>query len=222
MSPISNVSRKKTVRDIPNVELEPPRIFVQKWVDYSEKYGIGYCLSDGCTGVHFNDSSKISRVGQSDKFSYVERDRSSQKRTDKVETLPFLSEHPPHMQKKLDILKHFTKYLSKQDGSSAKVSKLLAPSDVAPDGSELVYVKKWQKTSHGTVFCLSNQLVQIYFKDRTELFCNLSQKTVTYISKQRQITTLANRDAAKSQNEDFVKRLKYVRDLLKKSSSKPA
>ena len=125
------------------------------------------------------------------------------------------------MEKKLDILKHFTKYLAKQEGSSAKVSKLLAASDVDPEGSEVVYVKKWQKTSHGTVFCLSNQLVQVYFKDRTELFCDLAHKTLTYISKQRQITTLANRDAAKSQNEDFVKRLNYTRDLLKKSSAKP-
>ena len=34
-------------------------VFVKKWVDYSSKYGLGYLLSNGSTGVFFNDSTKI-------------------------------------------------------------------------------------------------------------------------------------------------------------------
>ncbi len=34
-------------------------IYVKKWVDYSSKYGLGYLLSNGFTGVFFNDSTKI-------------------------------------------------------------------------------------------------------------------------------------------------------------------
>lgn len=34
-------------------------IYVKKWVDYSSKYGLGYLLSNGYTGVFFNDSTKI-------------------------------------------------------------------------------------------------------------------------------------------------------------------
>jgi polo-like kinase 1 len=34
-------------------------IYVKKWVDYSSKYGLGYLLSDGSTGIYFNDSSKM-------------------------------------------------------------------------------------------------------------------------------------------------------------------
>ncbi len=37
----------------------PSEIHVKKWVDYSTKYGLGYLLSDGSTGVYFNDSTKI-------------------------------------------------------------------------------------------------------------------------------------------------------------------
>lgn len=36
-----------------------PDVWVKKWVDYSSKYGLGYLLSNGATGVFFNDSSKI-------------------------------------------------------------------------------------------------------------------------------------------------------------------
>jgi polo-like kinase 1 len=34
-------------------------IYVKKWVDYSSKYGLGYLLSDGTTGIYFNDSTKM-------------------------------------------------------------------------------------------------------------------------------------------------------------------
>ncbi len=36
-----------------------PSVWVKKWVDYSSKYGLGYLLSNGTTGVFFNDSTKI-------------------------------------------------------------------------------------------------------------------------------------------------------------------
>jgi polo-like kinase 1 len=35
-------------------------VYVKKWVDYSSKYGLGYLLSDGTTGIYFNDSTKMS------------------------------------------------------------------------------------------------------------------------------------------------------------------
>jgi polo-like kinase 1 len=46
---------------------------VKKWVDYSSKYGLGYILSNGATGVFFNDSSKIILDPAGQNFCYVER-----------------------------------------------------------------------------------------------------------------------------------------------------
>lgn len=40
-------------------EAAGPSIWVKKWVDYSSKYGLGYLLSNGASGVFFNDSTKI-------------------------------------------------------------------------------------------------------------------------------------------------------------------
>ena len=34
-------------------------VWVNKWVDYSSKYGLGYTLSNSNVGVFFNDQSKI-------------------------------------------------------------------------------------------------------------------------------------------------------------------
>lgn len=36
-----------------------PMVWVSKWVDYSDKYGFGYQLSDESMGVMFNDTTKL-------------------------------------------------------------------------------------------------------------------------------------------------------------------
>jgi polo-like kinase 1 len=36
-----------------------PMMWVSKWVDYSDKYGFGYSLSDESIGVVFNDLTKL-------------------------------------------------------------------------------------------------------------------------------------------------------------------
>lgn len=46
---------------------------MKKWVDYSSKYGLGYLLSNGATGVFFNDSTKIILNAKTDYFEYMER-----------------------------------------------------------------------------------------------------------------------------------------------------
>lgn len=36
-----------------------PKVFIVSWLDYCNKYGMGYALTDGSVGVHFNDSTSI-------------------------------------------------------------------------------------------------------------------------------------------------------------------
>lgn len=48
-------------------------IWVTKWVDYSSKYGLGYLLLNGSTGVYFNDSTKIILSPCGTYFDYIER-----------------------------------------------------------------------------------------------------------------------------------------------------
>ena len=48
-------------------------VYVKKWVDYSSKYGLGYLLSNGCSGVFFNDYTKIVFNPKKEYFEYLER-----------------------------------------------------------------------------------------------------------------------------------------------------
>lgn len=38
-------------------------LFISKWIDYSNRYGFGFQLSDRSVGVLFNDSTRISYSG---------------------------------------------------------------------------------------------------------------------------------------------------------------
>lgn len=46
-------------REDAHLPLPDERVFIVSWVDYCNKYGMGYALTDGSVGVHFNDSTSL-------------------------------------------------------------------------------------------------------------------------------------------------------------------
>jgi len=56
-------NKEQSVSKIKNPSV--PNVRVIKWYDYSTKYGLGYVLSNGATGVFFNDGAKF--VSQSER-----------------------------------------------------------------------------------------------------------------------------------------------------------
>jgi hypothetical protein len=42
-----------------DVDLPEERVLIASWVNYCNKYGVGYALTDGSVGVHFNDSTTL-------------------------------------------------------------------------------------------------------------------------------------------------------------------
>jgi len=42
-----------------DVNIPDESVFIVSWVDYCNKYGMGYALTDGSVGVHFNDSTTL-------------------------------------------------------------------------------------------------------------------------------------------------------------------
>ena len=73
-------------------------MWVKKWVDYSSKYGLGYLLSNSCTGVFFNDSTKILISQDGHNFNYYERKAtSSNSEKQDVMKTHTLSEYPKEL-----------------------------------------------------------------------------------------------------------------------------
>lgn len=179
---------------------EGPDLWVIKWVDYSSKYGLGYLLSNGATGVYFNDSSKVVFDPSSNTFDYIER-RSSDKQ-ESVETHS-LALPPASLQKKITLLQHFRNYL--EGTTIAPATALQHP---------LPYVKKWMATEHAIIFRLSNKVVQVCFLDRTELILSSESKLVMYVNKRGERSVHSLSSAMESSNAEMTKRLKYTKDML--------
>jgi|GEM_PF-3364050 len=177
---------------------EKPAVFVEKWVDYTSKYGLGYILESGIVGVYFNDSTKLVVDRDREHFQYYERASNTfQSHT--------LDEYPDELKKKVTLVKHFRTYLEKD----CDISK---PPPAFQQDIVLPYVKKWIRTRHAIFFRLSNRTVQVAFFDDTQLLLSAQARMLTFFDKQKNATTIAISEA-KAQ-PDIFKRLKYTKEVL--------
>lgn len=153
--------------NIPLQSSKEPEVWVKKWVDYSTKYGLGYFLSDGATGVFFNDSTKIILDPNGHHFEYMERRSSDRQDIGKEYNL---QNYPKELQKKVTLLMHFWSYLegnekykSLQDKNEAAKGADGSYPERKVSSKDTVYVKKWMRTRHAIMFRLSNKVVQVNF-----------------------------------------------------------
>ena len=75
-------------------------------------------------------------------------------------------------------------------------------------------MKKWKKTKHAIMFCLSNKIVQVNFTDKTEILLCSENKQVTYVNKIGERSNYPLSSALESNNVEMSKRLKYTKEIL--------
>ena len=211
---------RETNKNDPN--LKGPDTWVKKWVDYSSKYGLGYLLSNGYSGVFFNDSSKIILNPETKVFFYIERrspDRQEVIVTHKID------EYPKELQKKVTLLQHFKNYLE-GDNNNKNDEKDKDKDEENNENNKneekekeigekpFTYVKKWMRTRHAIMFRLSNKIVQVCFQDHTEIILSSESRIVTYVNKRGERSTYPLSSALENSNYEMTKRLKYTKDIL--------
>ncbi|KAK6301346.1 hypothetical protein J4Q44_G00294440 [Coregonus suidteri] len=76
-----------------------PIFWISKWVDYSDKYGLGYQLCDNSVGVLFNDCTRMIMYADGDSLQYI----------DKMAAESYLSvrSYPATLSKKITLLNHW-------------------------------------------------------------------------------------------------------------------
>lgn len=87
-----------------------------------------------------------------------------------------MTDYPKELEKKVTLLAHFKSYLDQNFKKEEIEHK--------EPMKERVYVKKWIKTRHAKMFRLSNKVVQVYFKDKTEILLDSTTKRITYTNKE--------------------------------------
>ncbi|KAF8792693.1 Serine/threonine-protein kinase PLK1 like protein [Argiope bruennichi] len=81
-----------------------PFVWISKWVDYTDKYGIGYQLCDNCIGVFFNDGTHLVLLADGESLQYIERNNEEQYYT--------MHNYPAEMNKKITLLNYFNTYMT--------------------------------------------------------------------------------------------------------------
>uniref|UniRef100_A0AAQ6ADL7 Serine/threonine-protein kinase PLK n=1 Tax=Amphiprion ocellaris TaxID=80972 RepID=A0AAQ6ADL7_AMPOC len=155
-----------------------PIFWISKWVDYSDKYGLGYQLCDNSVGVLFNDYTRLIMYADGDSLQYI----------DKTAAESYLSvrSFPASLNKKITLLKYFRNYMSEH--------LLKAGANMARrEGDELArlpYLSLWFRTKSAIVLHLTNGTVQInFFQDHTKLILCPLMAAVTYIDEKRDFRT---------------------------------
>ncbi|KRZ97327.1 Serine/threonine-protein kinase PLK1 [Trichinella sp. T8] len=185
-----------------------PVFWISKWVDYSDKYGIGYQLSDNSVGVMFNDKTKL--VLHADE------------RLIQLQFIQFNDEEvycttenfPEFLKKKVTLMKYFKSYMHEH---LLKAGAHKAPS-AGDELARLPSLRDWFRTRSCIVFLLNNGTVQVnFFHDHTKLVLCPLMEAVTYMDEKRNFNTYLISALVKSGcSEDLLSRLKYARSMVER------
>jgi polo-like kinase 1 len=197
-----------------------PQVWIARWLDYTEKYGMAYLLSNGCVGVFFNDTSKIVLASNGEDFEYIERSPSTKhtKQNDYAPVLPVhhtMSNYPDSLKKKVTLLRHFKGFLfEEQRKRGAMDSDEEAAITRGSGSSDLTFVKKWIRTPDAILFRLSNRTVQVNFKDTSSIVLCSESSLVTYADKSGNRSNHVLSKILHEGRPDISRRLRYTRDIL--------
>ncbi|KAJ8687080.1 hypothetical protein QAD02_022874 [Eretmocerus hayati] len=154
-----------------------PFVWVSKWVDYSDKYGFGYQLSDDGVGVMYNDGTRLIMLANNHNIHYIDRLGD--------ELYYTVADYPRHLEKKMKLLNFFLRYMNdhlmKAGGAIAiKQSDALARTP---------YMHQWFRTQTAVVMLLTNGSLQINFQDHTKIILCPLMAAVTYIDQEKNFRT---------------------------------
>ncbi|XP_072378705.1 serine/threonine-protein kinase polo [Diabrotica undecimpunctata] len=153
-----------------------PMVWVSKWVDYSDKYGFGYQLSDDCVGVMFNDTTKLIMLPNGINVHYVDKNGD--------ESYMTVDNYPKQHEKKMKLLSYFSRYmrehLLKTGAAVVKETDCM---------SRTPHLHQWCRSTSGVLMQLNNGTVQMNFGDHTKIIMCPLLAAITYIDEDRAFRT---------------------------------
>ncbi|KAI0986165.1 hypothetical protein GJ496_002067 [Pomphorhynchus laevis] len=153
-----------------------PFIWVSRWVDYSDRYGLGYQLCDDSIGIVFNDNTRMLQASQDcEDIQYIDQNG--------CECFYKLTEYPEELFKKVTLLSYFKEYM---DEHLTKTGEKMALKKT--DALErLPFIRSWFRTRNAIVLQLSNGTLQMnFFRDHTKLIlCPVMEAVTTILANQQ-------------------------------------
>ncbi|CAH8450431.1 unnamed protein product [Dicrocoelium dendriticum] len=186
-----------------------PVYWISKWVDYSDKYGLGYQLCDNSSGVVFNDVTRLILAANLENLQYIDQDG--------TENFFTVTNHPDSIEKKVTLLNYFKTYMQE---NLLKAGENVPRRD-SDDLARLPFLRRWFRTRSAMVLHLSNGTLQInFFEDHTKIILCPLMRAVTYIDTKRDFKTYQFQLLLQNGIiPDLIGRLEYAVAMIEKLSA---
>uniref|UniRef100_A0A1I7Z3I5 Serine/threonine-protein kinase PLK n=1 Tax=Steinernema glaseri TaxID=37863 RepID=A0A1I7Z3I5_9BILA len=183
-----------------------PVFWIAKWVDYSDKYGLGYQLSDDSVGVLFNDKTKMMMNAAGEQLQYADQQD--------VEQFFVAQNFPSNLKKKVTLLKYFHSYMQE---NLLKAGQRAVPK-AGDELERLPVVRDWKRTRSAIGLHLTNGTLQVnFFEDHEKFILCPLMSAVTCITKEGSVYTITTSKMAEfGFSHDLFRRLKYIKGLVEK------
>uniref|UniRef100_A0A8D3EAE2 Serine/threonine-protein kinase PLK3 n=1 Tax=Scophthalmus maximus TaxID=52904 RepID=A0A8D3EAE2_SCOMX len=197
---------KSCLATMPAGKIEPQSfLWVTKWVDYSNKYGFGYQLSNQSIGVLFNEGTHLSLCDQRKTVHYC--------LTNNKHFSFAANSLPEQLRSQKQIVELMANYMEENlmEGGDLHCEEQVS---AAPP-----LLLQWVKTDHALVMLFNNGTLQVnFYTDHTKIIlCKSSDDSylLTYISRERvSYTYLLSMLNEMGCTPELRHRLRYVVQLL--------
>ncbi|CAN2391868.1 positive regulation of chaperone-mediated autophagy, partial [Pristimantis euphronides] len=183
-------------------------VWVSKWVDYSNKYGFGYQLSNRNIGVLFNNGTHMVLPASRRNVHY--------NLTNSRHFMFPASAIPEQLQGQMSILQYFATYMEKNLMKGGDL-----PCQDEGRSAQLLLLQ-WVKTEHALLMLFNNGTLQVnFYNDHTKLILSKPQDVhlLTYINCDRSSQTFLLCSLVESGcTSDMYHRLKYTLKLLEQKA----
>lgn len=163
---------------IPKEQLSTSFQWVTKWVDYSNKYGFGYQLSDHTVGVLFNNGAHMSLLPDKKTIHYYAE-------LGQCSVFP-ATDAPEQFISQVTVLKYFSHYMEENlmdGGDLPSVTDIRRPR---------LYLLQWLKSDKALMMLFNDGTFQVnFYHDHTKIIiCSQNEEyLLTYINEDRISTT---------------------------------
>ncbi|XP_065832302.1 serine/threonine-protein kinase PLK1-like [Oscarella lobularis] len=183
-----------------------PIYWISKWVDYSDKYGLGYQLSDNSVGVLFNDNTHILLAADGENLHYIDRDGH--------EEFHMRSQRPEHLKRKVTLLNYYSDYMSDH---LLKTGAAMGPKE-GDEIARLPHLRSWFCTQDAIVLHLNLGILQInFFRDHTKIIFCPRMGAVSYIDEKGRFRTYRLSDVGQyGCSKELASRLDYGRVMVER------
>uniref|UniRef100_UPI00398ED7F9 serine/threonine-protein kinase PLK3 n=1 Tax=Pristiophorus japonicus TaxID=55135 RepID=UPI00398ED7F9 len=188
-----------------------PFLWVTKWVDYSNKYGFGYQLSNRSIGVLFNDGTHMSlSADRRNVYYYLNNNQHFSFSASAI---------PEQLANQMTLVQYFATYMEENLMEGGDMPRTFLEDCQDPS----LFLLQWVKTDHSLLMLFNNGTLQVnFYHDHTKLIlCKADLSYVlTYINKNRvactyKLSTIMELGCS----EELCHRLTYTLKLLQQQKA---